>query len=110
MPPHQKLIVFGIEKVAENGLHKLQHEHPGFVNASNNGRGANSFRKTVADDRRILLPAIRFERDRDDEAKAKEECGAAVAVGVVIPGTYRSRWAPYDPVQGPGQGQLPSGS
>jgi len=36
--------------------------------------------------------------------------GAAVAVGVVIPGTYRSRWAPYVPVQGPGQGQLPSGS
>ena len=28
----------------------------------------------------------------------------------VIPGTYISRWAPYDRNQGPGQGQLPSRS
>ena len=49
VPPHQKLVVLGIEKVAENGLHKLQHEHPGFVNASNNGRGANSFREIGVD-------------------------------------------------------------
>ena len=38
------------------------------------------------------------------------ECGAAPAVGALIPGTYISRWAPYDRAHGPGQGQLPSGS
>ena len=39
-----------------------------------------------------------------------EKCGAAPAVGALIPGTYISRWAPCDRTQGSGQGQLPSGS
>ena len=37
----------------------------------------------------------------------KSKCGAAMAVGASIPGTYISRWAPYDRAHGPGQGQLP---
>ena len=40
----------------------------------------------------------------------KQKCGAAMAVGGPIPGTYRSRWAPYVRTHEPGQGQLPLGS
>ena len=40
----------------------------------------------------------------------RKECGAAPAVGALIPGTYISRWAPCDRTHELGQGQLPSGS
>jgi hypothetical protein len=36
-----------------------------------------------------------------------EKCGATLAVGVSIPETYVSRWAPYIQGHGLGQGQLP---
>ena len=41
----------------------------------------------------------------------KEKCEAANAAEVLDPGVpYESRWAPYDRVHGPGQGQFPKGS
>src|SRR3979411_1021288 len=41
--------------------------------------------------------------------KTKRE--AIVAVGALDPGVpYESRWAPYDRIHGPGQGQFPEGS
>ena len=43
-------------------------------------------------------------------AARTRKCGAAMAVGVLIPGTYISRWAPYVRTHEPGQGQLPLGS
>src|SRR6187431_2039882 len=43
--------------------------------------------------------------------KKQEKCEAAMAVGVLDPGVpYESRWAPYDRIHGPGQGQFPEGS
>jgi hypothetical protein len=42
---------------------------------------------------------------------SKQKCEAAMAVGVLDPGVpYESRWAPYDRIHGPGQGQFPEGS
>ena len=39
------------------------------------------------------------------------KCEAAMAVGALDPGVpYESRWAPYDRIHGPGQGQFPEGS
>src|ERR1700726_1816625 len=41
----------------------------------------------------------------------KQKCEAAMAVGALDPGVpYESRWAPYDRIHGPGQGQFPEGS
>src|SRR4051812_47976993 len=41
----------------------------------------------------------------------KNKCEAADAVEALDPGVpYESRWAPYDQVHGPGQGQFPKGS
>lgn len=38
----------------------------------------------------------------------KGKCEAAMAVGALDPGVpYESRWAPYDRIHGPGQGQFP---
>ena len=43
--------------------------------------------------------------------KDKAKCEAAMAVGALDPGVpYESRWAPYDRIHGPGQGQFPEGS
>src|SRR3954454_17598956 len=40
-----------------------------------------------------------------------KKCEAAMAVGALDPGVpYESRWAPYDRIHGPGQGQFPEGS
>src|ERR1700737_2498019 len=41
----------------------------------------------------------------------QKKCEAAMAVGALDPGVpYESRWAPYDRIHGPGQGQFPKGS
>src|SRR5260221_146752 len=41
----------------------------------------------------------------------KQKCEAAIAVEALDPGVpYESRWAPYDRIHGPGQGQFPKGS
>src|SRR5205823_3061354 len=41
----------------------------------------------------------------------KQKREAAAAVGALDPGVpYESRWAPYDRIHGPGQGQFPEGS
>src|SRR4051812_36051045 len=43
--------------------------------------------------------------------KNQKKCEAANAVEVLDPGVpYESRWAPYDRIHGPGQGQFPEGS
>ena len=43
--------------------------------------------------------------------KKKQKCEAAEAVEALDPGVpYESRWAPYDRIHGPGQGQFPKGS
>src|ERR1700731_2286899 len=43
--------------------------------------------------------------------RKKQKCEAAMAVGALDPGVpYESRWAPYDRIHGPGQGQFPEGS
>src|ERR1700722_1989450 len=43
--------------------------------------------------------------------KRKKKREAAVAVEALDPGVpYESRWAPYDRIHGPGQGQFPKGS
>src|SRR5436190_13978099 len=50
----------------------------------------------------------------DDGGKMRtknKKCEAAMAVGALDPGVpYESRWAPYDRIHGPGQGQFPEGS
>ena len=47
----------------------------------------------------------------DNVAENGEKCEAAMAVGALDPGVpYESRWAPYDRIHGPGQGQFPEGS
>jgi len=43
---------------------------------------------------------------RGKQTKQKRE--AVMAVGALDPGVpYESRWAPYDRIHGPGQGQFP---
>src|SRR5437016_11534523 len=45
------------------------------------------------------------------DGKKERKCEAAIAVGALDPGVpYESRWAPYDRIHGPGQGQFPEGS
>src|SRR6266481_93230 len=44
-------------------------------------------------------------RDRKPKVRSR------MAVGALDPGVpYESRWAPYDRIHGPGQGQFPKGS
>src|SRR5882724_10608295 len=50
-------------------------------------------------------------RRKLDGNKEKQKCEAVMAVGALDPGVpYESRWAPYDRIHGPGQGQFPEGS
>src|ERR1700735_2505884 len=50
-------------------------------------------------------------RVRKKKRKRKKKCEAANAVEALDPGVpYESRWAPYDRIHGPGQGQFPKGS
>src|SRR5947208_15025124 len=45
------------------------------------------------------------------DGKKERKCEAAEAVEALDPGVpYESRWAPYDRIHGPGQGQFPEGS
>ena len=47
----------------------------------------------------------------DAKNQPKQKCEAAEAVEALDPGVpYESRWAPYDRIHGPGQGQFPKGS
>jgi hypothetical protein len=47
----------------------------------------------------------------DDTSEFKNQVRSHDAVEVLDPGVpYESRWAPYDRIHGPGQGQFPEGS
>src|SRR4030088_1670434 len=57
-------------------------------------------------DSRGLVPGM-----TTTNSEQKIKCEAVVAVGALDPGVpYESRWAPYDRIHGPGQGQFPEGS
>jgi hypothetical protein len=44
----------------------------------------------------------------DTDRIKKQKCEATMAVEALDPGVpYESRWAPYDRIHGPGQGQFP---
>src|ERR1700722_30675 len=56
---------------------------------------------------RALLCGLNFSdfghrpsRLASSRSQRNRKCGAALAVGALIPGTYISRWAPYDTAQG----------
>src|SRR4051812_34180665 len=50
-------------------------------------------------------------RKQQEGESTRQKCEAAEAVEALDPGVpYESRWAPYDRIHGPGQGQFPEGS